>query len=501
MARHALDAGDPSDDAHLVLAEVALASDQALLARTHVEAAIAIAPERPDLHLHHAGVMRRLRRRGDARQAAARAAALAPTDPATLLAAARVLVHSDDPANAVALFERALGLGPCDPFVHYEIAAAQFFTGAFEAAETHLDVLLSQQPGFGPALYLRSTLRRQTADRNHVAHLEQTLRAGLVDPAARAACLYALAKELEDLGRTSDAFAALTRGASAKRQSLRFDVAVETDAMAALRAACTADVMRRNAAGCEDAAPIFIVGMPRTGTTLLERMLGRHPHVGSAGELPDFGEALAAAVRVRLREHPGQSPFAAALEIDFSALGRDYVDGAQQAAPDRPRVIDKMPINFMYCGLIRKALPRARILHLTRDPMDACYAVYKTLFNNAYLFSYDQNELAAYYAAYRRTMAHWHAVMPGQVIDVSYEALVREPEVQIRRVLDACALDWDPAVLSPERNERPALSASAAQVREPVHTGSIGRWKAHAQGLEPLRQALARHGVSTQDAA
>jgi hypothetical protein len=149
----------------------------------------------------------------------------------------------------------------------------------------------------------------------------------------------------------------------------------------------------------------------------------------------------------------------------------------------------------MYCGLIHKALPNARILHLVRDPMDACYAVYKTLFNHAYLFSYDLQELGAYFATYRRLMAHWHAVMPGAILDVRYEDLVREPDAQMRRVLGHCGLEWTPDVLSPERNPQPALTASAAQVREPVHTGSLGRWKRHGRGLQPLFECLVREGV------
>lgn len=482
-------------------AELALADDDLDTARRLIDTATASSPGRADLHLQRAHILRLARRRRDARHAAHEAARVAPDLPAAHAAVGRSLVQNDDPASAVPLFERALASPACDPFVRYELAAAQFFTGAFDDAESHLDALLQRQPQLGVALYLRSTLRRQTRDRNHVQDLQARLRAGFADAASHAACLYALAKELEDLGDTGAAFETLARGARIKRSTLRYDAAGERAAIDAIRTTYTVDAMTRPASSCDENGLIFIIGMPRTGTTLLERMLGCHPRVRSAGELPDFGEALARAARARVRRDPQRSMVEASLDIDFGALGRDYLEGARQAAGGDEFVIDKMPINFMYCGLIRKALPRARILHLTRDPMDACYAVYKTLFNNAYLFSYDQNELAAYYAAYRRTMAHWHAVMPGQVIDVSYEALVREPEVQIRRVLDACALDWDPAVLSPERNERPALSASAAQVREPVHTGSIGRWKAHAQGLEPLRQALARHGVSTQDAA
>jgi tetratricopeptide (TPR) repeat protein len=488
--------GDHPDVLRL-LADVALAADDLEAARTFIDSATERAPGRADLHLQRARILRLARRRQDARHSAHHASRCAPDTPPAQSAIGRMLVQCDDPAGATPFFERALASASCDPFVRYELAAAQFFSGDFESAEHHLETLLERQPQLGAALYLRSTLRRQTHDRNHVADLQQRLRSGFADAASQAACFYALAKELEDLGDADASFAALTRGATIKRGTLRHDAAGERAAIASIRSTYTADVMARPTTGWEDRGPIFIVGMPRTGTTLLERMLGRHPRVRSAGELPDFGEALAQAVRALLRVQPGRSMVETSIDLDFAALGRDYLEGARQAAGDAEFVIDKMPINFMYCGLIHKALPNARILHLVRDPMDACYAVYKTLFNRAYLFSYDLEELAAYFATYRNLMQHWHAVMPGAILDVHYQDLVRHPEIEMRRVLAWCGLEWSGDVLAPERNERPALSASAAQVREPIHTGSIGRWKQHERGLQPLREALERAGVST----
>jgi hypothetical protein len=158
------------------------------------------------------------------------------------------------------------------------------------------------------------------------------------------------------------------------------------------------------------------------------------------------------------------------------------------------RFIDKLPVNFMYCGMMLAALPDARIVHLTRDPMDCIFAVYKTLFNEAYNFSYDLEELASYYACYRRLMDHWHALMPGRILDIAYESLVSGSDGEAQRLLDYCGLAWRDEVVEPAANPRPSTTASSAQVREAVHAGSVGRWRQHEAALEPVRRRLVELG-------
>jgi tetratricopeptide (TPR) repeat protein len=416
-------------------------------------------------------------------------------DADTLWAIGRIHGKCDDPLTAGALYQRALDAGGSHPSLKFDLAATQFFTGHFLAAERMLDALLAESPRHGHALHLCSILRRQTEGSNHVADLEGRLRSGFDEPAARAACLYALAKELEDLGQPEKSFAVLTEAAATKRRTLRHDAAAERASIAAIRERWTAAAMQAATAGHDEEGPIFIVGMPRTGTTLVERMLGRHSAVRSAGELLDFGQALSAAARRAQAAHPDRTLVDASLLLDFAALGRDYLAGAREAAAGSRRFVDKMPVNYIYCGLIRKALPQARIIHLVRDPLDTCYAVYKTLFNQSYLFSYDLDELADYYITYHRQMQHWHSVMPGEILDVRYEDLVTDIGSQARRVLDWCGLDWQDAVLAPSSNAAPSTTASAAQVREPVHARSVGRWRAHEAGLAALRFRLLEAGV------
>lgn len=482
-------------------AEARFAAGETDRALKLIEGAVKAAPGLFAFVIRQAQMLATARRRMDARAVAARAGALAGADAQALRAVAQVFSQCDDPAGAKPWYEKALKAAPGNPALLFDLASCQFFLGDADGAETSLAALLKSLPGNGKALYLRSILRRQTATANHVAALEAQLKAGCPDAEGRYSALYALAKEYEDLGDAGKSFAALKEGAALRRQSLRYDAAAELGSIEAIRTAYTADVMTADTKGHDGAGAIFIVGMPRTGTTLVERMLGRHTDVVSAGELPDFAQLLGQHVSRHIAANPGKAAnmVQASLDMDFAALGADYMAGARQAAGGSQVFIDKMPVNFIYTGLIRKALPKARIIHLARDPMDSCYAVFKTLFNQSYHFSYDLKELAAYYAAYARTMTHWHRVMPGDILDVRYEDLVSDFDTQARRVLDWCGLSWQDAVLAPSENDRASTTASAAQVREPVYTSSVQKWRRYADGLAPLLAALQAEGIVDAD--
>jgi Flp pilus assembly protein TadD len=493
--RDALLAAYPEDaEVRYLATEVCIAENQLEAALAHSERACELAPGQWPLLLKQARVLLGLRRRRDFRRVAGLAADAAGSDPQALWEVGRAHIGNDDPAAAQPLFERALACGGDAPGLHLNLANARFFGGDFDGAEASAEAALARAPRFGEAVYLRSTLRRATPERNHLADLQARL-AQIEEPHARAATLYALAKEREDLGRHGEAFEALAEGAALKARALGYDVQPELDTLQALSECFSAEALATLADGDQGEGAIFIVGMPRTGTTLAERMLDRHPRVRSAGELMDFKQLLSDGAAEAHGRHPQLSRVQAALHIDFAALGREYLRGAREAADGAEVFIDKMPVNFMYCGLIAKALPRAKIVHLVRDPMDSCYAVFKTLFQQAYFFSYEQQALADYYTAYRRLMRHWQSVLPGRILDLRYEDLVSDTSNQARRLLDFCGLDWDEAVLAPDANARPSTTASAAQVREPVHARSVGRWRSVAEGLEPLRQRLQAHGL------
>jgi hypothetical protein len=248
---------------------------------------------------------------------------------------------------------------------------------------------------------------------------------------------------------------------------------------------------------CPSNEPIFIVGLPRSGTTLVERILGSHSDVFAAGELNHFAAALVSGVLSRTGGRPLPRPelIAGSRELDFAALGADYLERTRPATSHRRRFTDKMPLNYLYCGLIRRALPNARIVHVRRHPMASCYAMFKTLFKDGYPFSYDLNEIAQYYVGYRRLMDHWRQSMPGAIHDISYERLVRDLEGESRRLLSACGLEWQDSCLEFHRNPTATTTASAAQVRRPLYDSSLAQWRHYEQQLEPLRARLLAAGI------
>lgn len=249
-----------------------------------------------------------------------------------------------------------------------------------------------------------------------------------------------------------------------------------------------------------DAAPtgtgaIFVMGLPRTGTTLVDRILSSHPAVESLGELRDFTFAV---LRHAGPGESGQIPLVRrSAAIDFTALGHAYLEAVKAYRnPAVPGFVDKTPANALYAGLISRALPGARLVLLRRHPLDACYAMYKTLFEAGYPFSYDLEDLGRYYAGWHRLMEHWRRVIPGHFLELDYESLVLDQEAGTRRLLEHCDLEWDARCLQFHLNPAPAATASAAQVRRPLYRSSLGRWREHAAALEPTARILRAAGIA-----
>jgi Sulfotransferase family len=234
---------------------------------------------------------------------------------------------------------------------------------------------------------------------------------------------------------------------------------------------------------------------------LVERILGSHSDVFAAGELNHFAAVLVSAALTKTGGRPLPRPelVAATRELDFAALGAEYLERARPATSHRSHFTDKMPLNYLYCGLIRRALPDARIVHVTRHPMASCYAMFKTLFKDGYPFSYDLNDIAGYYVGYRRLMDHWRQSMPGVIYDISYERLVRDPENESRRLLAACGLEWQRECLEFYRNPTATTTASASQVRRPIYDSSLTQWCHYETQLEGLRAQLLAAGIEATE--
>jgi len=340
-------------------------------------------------------------------------------------------------------------------------------------------------------------LLSRTSTARNVWHIEaiQDLIPQQTESRARAYLNYAIGKEAEDLEDWSLAIDAYEAGAKARRETVAFDEQNDIDVFTTAAKVFTTEWLEEKDEGLVDAAPIFIVGEPRSGTTLLERMLGAHTAVNSAGELRHLGFAVRRiAGSNELRQFTPELLQMAANAEPFD-IGTAYFDSTASLRGDAAHLIDKLPANYFYLPLILAALPKAKVLHLRRDPMDACFAMYKQLFADAYLYSYDQQELARHYVRYTNLMATWRERFPGRFLDVDYEDIVTETETTLRKVLEYVSLSWQEQCLDFASSRTPVMTASAAQVREQPHPRSIGRWKHYAGRLEPIRRVLLDAGI------
>ena len=395
---------------------------------------------------------------------------------------------------------RAAELAPRDSRCLYNLAASCIATGKLAEAERLLTEVIRLDPTDYDAWQNRSTLRRQTRDDNHVEQLRYVLaHLGATDPGRVQIC-YALARELEDLGQYEESFRYLQQGAMARRQRLDYDVANDVAAMELIQQVFSAELLQSPSAGITSDQPVFVLGLPRSGTTLVDRIISAHGQAASLGETNTLVFAL---MRTVAEGQPRGQPAAQSrtelihrsAQTNFASLGEKYLAVTSQYGQGGLRLVDKTPLNFLYLGLIRLALPGARIIHLRRHPVDSCYAMYKTLFRMGYPFSYSLEDAGRYYIAYRKLMTHWRNAAPGSFLDVDYEKLVNDQEAESRRIIEWCGLEWDEACLEFHRLATPAATASASQVRRKMYTSSVNLWRNYERQLAPFVARLREHGI------
>jgi tetratricopeptide (TPR) repeat protein len=434
-----------------------------------------------------------------ARDCAAAAERRADRDPILWDLIGTIYSRANDQPRALAAYDRAVALAPEQPAFLFNRAAVRRFLGELAQSEADYDRVIALRPTDFGAYRNRSDLRRQTAERNHVAALRRLQAQTRTDWRGAVQVHYALAKEYEDLGDYAASFEQLQNGSRLRRAHLRYDIATDLATVDWIIQAFPATATPGWDATTSGRAPgpIFILGLPRSGSTLVERILGRHSKVHAAGELEALALAIVEAVRQRSGKPamPRRELIERSSQLDFSVLGRDYLARAHASGAVGECFIDKMPLNFLYCGLIRHALPQARIVHVQRHPMAVCYAIYKTLFEDAYPFSYDLSELGRYYLAYRRLMQHWAQAMPGQIHELRYESMVADQPGETQRLLDFCGLDWEDACAQFHENPEPSTTASAAQVRQPIYDSSLAQWRHYADQLSELRRLLVQGGM------
>ncbi|QJD69426.1 sulfotransferase family protein [Xanthomonas campestris pv. badrii] len=417
-------------------------------------------------------------------------------DGATLALLAHVHQSLGEHVDALAMMQRAQACGFDGPDFRFFLAVQLQFNGRLDEAAQALEQALAQKPGYGRAALTRARLRRQTTSNNHVAQLHQQLQLSRPESEDRAGLAFALYKELEDLGDTDAAWDALQHGNAVMHARLRHDANAEAALYAQLGALAVQGVFAAgDTATVQGPQPIFVLGLPRSGTTVLERMLGNHSQIVSAGELNDFGHQLRWGADQAGRSLLDVDLLRALPTLDYAQIGQRYLEQTQWRAGSARWYIDKLPANAVAIGPIARALPNALIVHLVRDPMAVCFSNYRALFGDSYAYSYDMHTLARHYQAYHGLMAQWRAALPGRVIDVDYTQMVREPSVVLAQLMTHCGLDIEPGQIDITRNAAASATLSSVQVREGVHSRSAEEWRRYTTQLEPLRQALSQAGL------
>ncbi len=414
-----------------------------------------------------------------------------PDNPQNWVALGSLYIRLLRQADAIVAFERASQLNPSQIGLRLSIGHANKTLGNREASEQAYQECLRLDPAYADAWWSLADLKNYLFSDTEVG----TMRTLLEDPAlasdARAQINFALARALEQRAQYSDAFVHYARGNGLRRRTSGFDMTAFESKTERIIACCDeAFFASRAGSGCEDPAPIFIVGLPRSGSTLVEQILASHSSVEGTMELPNILTQVRELDRLdprgdgypeRLRELP---------PANLAQAGRRYLAETRPLRSGRPHFIDKMPNNFSHVGLIQLILPRATIIDVRRHPLDACFSTFKQYFAEGQSFGYDLEDLGRYYRCYLALMDHWNSVLPGKVLHVQYEALVKDPDGTIRHLLHHCGLPFESACLNFHQTQRSVRTASAEQVRQPLYSSAVGYWKHFESELEPLKRSL-----------
>ena len=391
-------------------------------------------------------------------------------------------------------FEKATANQPDHPPYMLNLANNLVYHGRTSEAETILRHIIEILPDSPQAHWSLAGVRKAVDD-SHIRQMREQLLKMPPNPRVQAFYYYGIGKELEDMQEWDDAYSAFEKGATARRQTVEYDEAAEVAMFDFLEKSFDTAWMSKAPGGHDSPAPIFVLGQPRTGTTLVERIISSHSQVHSAGELQQFSLAIRRLSNHRDPKRFSAGFFEAAMDLEGKKIGALYLKSSKRMRGTTPRFVDKLPQNYLLIPLIIKALPNAKIVHLTRDPMDACFSSYKQLFADAYLHSYDLEEMARHHCRYRHLMDVWRGRFPEQFFDISYEDTVRDLESHARRLIDYLELPWEDACLRFHEQNEAVSTASAVQVREPAHTRSIGRWRRYQKQLEPMQAVLDDQGV------
>jgi tetratricopeptide (TPR) repeat protein len=498
--RRAIELNPNYVEAHYNLANALGAQGKLDQALAHYRHALALMPNFVNA-LNNFGLA--LDREGRTEEAAAqfrRVIELEPHNAGAHYNLGNILRGKSDYATAITHYKRALAVRPDYADAWNNMGAALAEQGDIDAAREAYQKAVKADPT--RAAYhrnLASSKRFESPDDPQLAVMEKLARdAASVPESERTDLQFALGKAYADLKQHERSFLHLLAGNRLKRAQIAYSEAEALSYMQRIREVFDVELLRAKAGSGDPAAtPVFIVGMPRSGTTLIEQIIASHPHAAGAGELFDLDNIVHSLARANegvcfpeiVRTMSGS---------ELLQIGPRYVDAIRALAPAAERVADKMPWNFHFPGLIHLAMPNARIIHARRDPVDTCLSCFSILFEgDSNRYTYDLGELGRFYRAYEKLMAHWRTVLPaGVMIEVQYEEVVADLEDQARRIIAHCGLAWNDACLAFHKTRRPVRTSSVAQVRQPIYRSSIGRWRPYREHLRPLLLEL---GITADD--
>ncbi|MCX7302908.1 MAG: sulfotransferase [Hyphomicrobiales bacterium] len=451
--------------------------------------AVARQPNSPDLLFMLASIYCEDRDFEPGIKAFERGLAMRPNSPGVISDLARAYFETGQIERSIPLYEKALLLAPTDRSIRESYAEALSSAGRMEEAAALLRKNIASGFHIGLSYKRLAETQKFTADPPELGSIRSELaRAGLA--AQEVADLnHASGKILNDLGRYGEAVDYFQRGKLAI--GVGFNLASARRSFDTLISSFTPELFTAKAGiGNPSEVPVFILGMPRSGTSLAEQICASHPAVFGAGELVKLGKAL----RAKGYGLPDdvtavKSPEALTGE-EANSIAGDYLEFLRRKSPTAARIVDKMPHNFLRIGFIALLFPNARIIHCTRDPIDTCVSCFMTTFNDKHGYNTDLHTLGLYYREYDRLMRHWKSVLPGRIHECSYEALVADTETETRRMIDYLGLPWDDACLRFYATQRSVATPSRWQVRQPIYGSSVKRWKNYEDKIEPLIEAL-----------